>query len=82
MPTLSMLNPILHSLFTHNCVARHDSNDSIKCADDTTVPVVGLISNNDQVTNREKISLRAQWSEENNLSPNTSKPKEVVVDYS
>ena len=27
---------LLYSLFTHDCVARHDSNTIIKLADDTT----------------------------------------------
>ena len=35
----------MYSLFTHDCVAAHDSNN-IKFADDTKV--VGLITNNDQ----------------------------------
>ena len=40
-----MLSPLLYSLFTHDCVAKHDSNTIIKFADNTTV--VGLITNND-----------------------------------
>jgi hypothetical protein len=37
------LSPLLYSLFTYNCMAKHDSNTIIKFADDTTV--VGLITN-------------------------------------
>ena len=37
-----MLSPLLYSLLTHNCVAKHDSNITIKFADDTMV--VGLIT--------------------------------------
>ena len=37
------LSPLLYSLFTHDCTARHDSNTIIKFADDTTV--VGLSLN-------------------------------------
>ena len=37
-----VLSPLLYSLFTHDCTARHDSNTIIKFADFTTV--VGLIS--------------------------------------
>jgi hypothetical protein len=37
-----ILSPFLYSLFTHDCMARHDSNTIIKFADDTTV--VGLIT--------------------------------------
>ena len=37
-----MLSPLLYSLFTHDCVARHHSNPVSKFADDTTV--VGLLT--------------------------------------
>ena len=39
-----VLSPPLYSLFTHDCVAKHDSNTIIKFADVTTV--VGLITDN------------------------------------
>jgi hypothetical protein len=35
----------MYSLFTHDCMAEHDSNTIIKFADDTTVE--GLIPDND-----------------------------------
>ena len=40
--TIAMLifclsSPLLYSLFTHDCVAKHDSNTIIKFADNTTV---------------------------------------------
>ena len=41
-----VLSPLLYSLFTHDCTARHNSNTIIKFADDTTV--VGLINDNDE----------------------------------
>jgi hypothetical protein len=43
-PQGCMLSPLLYSLFTHDCMARH--NSIITFADDTTV--VGLITNNDK----------------------------------
>ena len=33
---VGVLSPLLYSLFTHDCTARHDSNTIIKFADDTT----------------------------------------------
>ena len=42
-----MLSPLLYSLFTHHCVAKHDSNTIINFADYTTV--VGLITYNDEI---------------------------------
>ena len=41
-----MLSPLLYSLFTHDCMARHNSNTIIKFADNTTVG--GLITDNDE----------------------------------
>ena len=58
-------------------LARHDSNTITNTittfADDTTV--VGLITDNDEV--REL----AMWCQDNNLSLNVIKTKEMIVDY-
>ena len=45
-----VLSPLLYSLFTHDCLARHDSNTIINFANDTTV--VGLITDNDEPIGR------------------------------
>jgi hypothetical protein len=50
-------------------MARHDSNNIIKFVDNTTV--VGLITDNDAIAHRE---------EDNNLSLNVIKTKEMIVD--
>ena len=49
-----VLSPLLYSLFTHDCVARYDSNTIINFADDTTV--VGLIT----TTTRQPIGRRSE----------------------
>jgi hypothetical protein len=41
-----VLSPLLYSLFTHNCMAAHDSNTIIKFAEETTV--VGLTNSDDE----------------------------------
>ena len=74
-----MLSPLMYSLFTHNCVAKHDSNTIIKFADNTKV--VGLITDNDETAYREEVRELAVWSQDNNLSLNVSKTKELIVDY-
>jgi hypothetical protein len=74
-PQGCMLSPLLYSLFTHGCVAMHASNSIIKFADDTTV--VGLITNNDETAYREEVSALGVWCQENNLSLNVNKTKEL-----
>ena len=60
-----MLSPLLYSLFTHDCAARHDSNTIIKFADDTTV--VGLITDNDETAYRVEVRDLSWWCQNNNL---------------
>jgi hypothetical protein len=70
VPQRCVLSPLLYSLFTHYCVATHDSNSIIKFADDTTV--VGLITNDDKTAYREQVRALGVWCQENNLSPNVN----------
>uniref|UniRef100_A0A8C7GLL8 Reverse transcriptase domain-containing protein n=1 Tax=Oncorhynchus kisutch TaxID=8019 RepID=A0A8C7GLL8_ONCKI len=79
-PQGCVLSPLLYSLFTHDCMARHDSNTIIKFADDTTV--LGLITDNDETAYREQVRDLARWCQNNNLSLNVTKTKEMIVDYS
>jgi hypothetical protein len=46
-----VFNPLLYSLFTHDCVATYNSNT--KFADDTTV--VGLMIDGDESAYREEV---------------------------
>ena len=48
-----MFSPLLYSLFTHDCVAKHDCNTIIKFADNTTV--VDLITDYDETAYRDKV---------------------------
>jgi hypothetical protein len=70
-------SPLLYSLFTHDCATRHESNTIIKFADDT---LVGLITNNKKAY-REEIRDLAVGCQDNNLSLNVIKTKEMIVDY-
>ncbi len=66
-------------LYTHDCTATHSSDVIVKFADDTTV--IGLITDNDETAYREEVSTLTKWCQENHLSLNIDKTKELVVDY-
>jgi hypothetical protein len=64
-PQGCMLRPLVFSLFTHNCVAMHNSNTIITFADKTTV--VGLITDDNETAYR-KIREVSVWCHDINLS--------------
>lgn len=57
----------------------HPTNTIIKFADDTTV--IGLISGDDESAYRDEVQKLEVWCSENNLSLNTSKTKELIMDF-
>ena len=79
VPQGCVLSRLLYSLFTHDCVATHNSNTIVKLADDTIV--FSLITNDDETAYREEVSDLAVWCQHNNLSINVGKTKELIVDY-
>jgi hypothetical protein len=64
-PQGCVLSPLLYSLFTHNCVAKHNSNTIKKFADDTLV--VGLMTDNDETAYRDDVRELALLCLDNNL---------------
>ena len=78
-PQGCVLSPLLYTLFTHDCTARHNSNSIIKFADNTTA--VGLITDNDETAYSEEVRDLAMWCQDNNLSLNGIKIKELIVEY-
>ncbi len=77
-PQGCVLSPLLYSLYTHDCTATHSSNVIVKFAGDTTV--IGLITDNDETAYRAEVSTLTKWCQENHLSLNIDKTKELVVD--
>ena len=57
----------------------HAADSIIRFADDTTV--VGLITNNDKTAYREEVRALGVWCQENNLTLNVNKTKEMIVDF-
>ena len=78
-PQRWVLSLLLYSLFINDCVATHDYNTIIKFSNDTMV--VGLITNNNETAYREEVRELGLWCQDNNLSLNVSKTKEMIVDY-
>ena len=73
-PQGCVFSPLLYSLFTHDCVAKHDSNTNIKFAVDTTV------TDNNDAAYRDEVRDLALWCQDNNLFLNVSKTKQLIVE--
>ncbi len=78
-PQGCVLSPLLYSLYTHDCVSSHSSTSIVKFADDTVV--LGLISNNDETAYLDEVERLTSWCQDNCLSLNVSKTKELIVDF-
>ncbi|KAK2899391.1 hypothetical protein Q8A73_012520 [Channa argus] len=77
-PQGCVLSPILYTLFTYDCVASHKDNIILKFADDTTV--IGRIVGGDEAAYRREVASLVSWCGDNNLTLNTDKTKEMIVD--
>ncbi|KAI4897459.1 hypothetical protein NFI96_029061 [Prochilodus magdalenae] len=77
-PQGCVLSPLLYTLFTYDCVASQSNTSIIKFADDTTV--IGLITGGDETAYRREVAELVDWCDYNNLSLNTDKTKEMIVD--
>lgn len=51
----------------------------MKFTDDTIV--IGLISNNDEAAYRDEVANLSVWCNNNNLSLNVAKTKELIIDF-
>ncbi len=60
-------------------MSSHSSTSIVKFSDDTVV--LGLISNNDETTYLDEVERLTSWCQDNCLSLNVSKTKELIVDF-
>ncbi len=74
-----VLSPLLYSLYTHDCVSSHSSTSIVKFVDDTVV--LGLINNDDEAAYLDEVERLTSWCQDNCLSLNVSKTKELIVDF-
>lgn len=69
---------LLYTLFTFDCVASQRNNSFIKFADDSTV--IGLIIGGNETAYLKEMVELVDWCDHNNLSLNTDKTKDLIVD--
>ncbi len=60
-------------------MSSHSSTSIVKFADDTVV--LGLINNNDEAAYLDEVERLTSWCQDNCLSLNMSKTKELIVDF-
>lgn len=79
-PQGCVLSQLLYTLYTYDCVPTHHSNKIIKFTDDTMV--VRLISGKEgELAYMDEVEWLSEWCRLNNLLLNTSKTKELVIDF-
>lgn len=77
-PQGCVLSPLLYTLFTHDCVASHTNTSIIKFADNTRF--IGLITSGEETSYREEVARLLAQCQDNNLSLNLAKTKEMIID--
>ncbi len=60
-------------------MSSHSSTSVVKFANDTVV--LGLINNNDETAYLDEVERLTSWCQDNCLSLNVSKTKELIVDF-
>ena len=78
-PQGTVLAPFLFTIYTADFQYNTNSGFLQKCSDDTAV--VGLIKGCDEEEYRDTVNNFVEWSAHNHLHLNTTKTKEIVVDF-
>lgn len=67
------------TLHTPICTSTYNTKTIINYADDRTV--IGLIQNNDGSSYKDEVQKRTAWCLDNTLVLNSSKTKELLIDF-
>ena len=78
-PQGTVLSPVLFTLYTSDFQYNSESCHVQKFADDT--PIVGCVRNGQEEEYRKLIQDFVEWCNSNHLRLNTTKTKEMVVDF-
>eukprot|EP00061_Rhincodon_typus_P011712 g36942.t1 len=73
------LSTLLYSWYNHNYVAKFRTNAIYKFTDNTTI--VGWIPKNDKPKYKRETEGLVTWCNEDNLSVNVGKTKELIIDF-
>ena len=77
-PQGCVLSPVLFSLYTSNCTSTKSSCSLVKYADDTVITGYLFNDPHEYISQVEDFVL---WCDNHYLSLNTSKTKEIIVDF-
>ena len=78
-PQGCVLSAVLFIIYTDSMKTNNDQCKIIKYADDTVV--MGLISDDDELTYRNSVEYVSNWCQDNFLNLNVSKTKELILDF-
>ncbi len=78
-PQGCVLSPLLYSLYTHDCASSHSSTSIINLL--MILWFWASFSNNDETAYLDEVERLTSWCQDNCLSLNVSKNKELIVDF-
>ena len=73
-----MLSPVLYTIYTNDYRSHHESTKIIKFADDSSI--IGLLQDN-EIHYQNEVQGFVGWCQENFLTVNVAKTKELIVDF-